>query len=57
MTLSWLLTRQVFEIPWSASLVVNVGGVALTALAVGVVGVVSSLDVIRRKPLLTLRAE
>jgi len=34
-----------------------VGGLLMTALVVGVVGVASSLDVLRKKPLGTLRAE
>ena len=55
--LSWVLTRQVFEVAWFASPVTSAGGVLLTALVVGVVGVVSSIDVLRRKPLVTLRAE
>ncbi len=57
MGLSWALTRQVFEIAWFPAPMANVLGVAVTALVVGVVGVVSSIDVIRRKPLATLRAE
>jgi hypothetical protein len=32
-------------------------GVVLTAVLVGVVGVVASLDVVRRRPLAVLRAE
>jgi putative ABC transport system permease protein len=55
--LSWVLTRQVFEVAWFASPVTTAGGVLLTALVVGIVGVVSSIDVLRRKPLVTLRAE
>ena len=55
--LSWVLTRQVFEVAWFASPLTSVGGVLLTALVVGIVGVVSSIDVLRRKPLVTLRAE
>ena len=55
--LSWVLTRQVFE-----GRLVRVAsdqrrGMLLTALVVGIVGVVSSIDVLRRKPLVTLRAE
>lgn len=57
LVLSWALTRQVFDIAWFASPVMNVGGVLVTTIAVGVVGVVASVDVLRRKPLLTLRAE
>ena len=55
--LSWVLTRQVFEVAWFASPLTSAGGMLLTALVVGVVGVVSSIDVLRRKPLATLRAE
>ena len=57
MGLSWALTRQVFEITWFPAPMTNALGVVVTALVVGVVGVVSSIDVIRRKPLATLRAE
>ncbi|SVA74049.1 uncharacterized protein METZ01_LOCUS126903, partial [marine metagenome] len=35
----------------------NLGGVMGTAIAVGAIGVLSSLDVLRRRPLATLRAE
>jgi hypothetical protein len=35
----------------------HVGGVVLTAILVAVIGVASSLDVLRNKPLATLRAE
>ena len=57
LVLTWVLTRQVFEIAWFASLGTNAAGVVVTALVVGVVGVGSSLDVLRRKPMMTLRAE
>ena len=57
LVLTWALTRQVFEISWNPAAVENIGGIIATALVVGVVGVVSSLDVLRRKPLATLRAE
>ena len=55
--LSWALTRQVFEIAWFPAPMTNMLGVVVTALVVGGVGVASSIDVIRRKPLATLRAE
>ena len=48
--LSWVLTRQVFEVAWFARLLRPLEGYILTALVVGVVGVVSSIDVLRRKP-------
>ena len=35
----------------------HVGGVFLTAALVAVIGVLASLDVLRHKPLATLRAE
>lgn len=57
LVLTWALTRQVFDVAWFPAPIENVGGVIVTAVVVGVVGVVSSLDVLRRKPLATLRAE
>ena len=36
---------------------INIGGMLVTAVVVLVVGVASSVDVLRRKPLLTLRTE
>ena len=55
--LTWALTRQVFEIAWHPAAAENLGGVAIVAVVVGAVGVLSSIDVLRRKPLTTLRAE
>ncbi|MYI75272.1 MAG: FtsX-like permease family protein [Acidobacteria bacterium] len=57
LVLTWALARQVLEITWFPSLLTNVIGMAVTAAAVGATGVVASLDVLRRKPLATLRAE
>ena len=57
LVLTWVLTRQVFEIAWFVSPASSIGGVVVTALVVGIVGVGSSIDVLRRKPLTTLRAE
>lgn len=57
LALTWVLTRQVLDVPWTPAPVINVGGMLITALVVLVVGVASSVDVLRRKPLLTLRAE
>ena len=54
--LSWVLSRYLFEITWHALLGQKLAGIVLTAVAVGVVGVVSSLDVLRKRPLATLRA-
>ena len=55
--LTWGLSRHLLEIDWDPAPLVNVGGVVLTTLVVGSVGVASSLDVLRRRPLSTLRAE
>ena len=55
--LSWVLSRYLFEITWHALPGQKLAGIVLTAVAVGVVGVLSSLDVLRKRPLATLRAE
>ena len=55
--LSWGISRWALEIPWRLTLEVNAGGMAVTTLLVAAVGVAASLDVLRRKPLATLRAE
>ena len=55
--LTWGVSRYALEIPWRIFASEHVGGVVLTALLVSAIGVVSSLDVLRRKPLATLRAE
>ena len=57
LVLSWVLSTYLFEIRWYVAPVQIIGGIVLTALAVGTVGVASSLDVLRKKPLGTLRAE
>jgi putative ABC transport system permease protein len=55
--LTWGVSRFALEIPWRIFVVEHVSGVILTGLLVAVIGVVSSLDVLRHKPLATLRAE
>ena len=55
--LTWGVSRYALEIPWRIFAGEHVGGVVLTALLVSAIGVVSSLDVLRHKPLATLRAE
>ena len=55
--LTWGVSRYALEIPWRVFAAEHVAGVFLTALLVSVIGVVSSLDVLRNKPLATLRAE
>jgi putative ABC transport system permease protein len=55
--LSWSVSRWVIDIPWRASALDAVLPVVLTTIVVAVVGLAASLDVLRRKPLSTLRAE
>jgi putative ABC transport system permease protein len=55
--LSWAVTKYLLEIEWRPAPALLVIGIVLTAALVGVVGVIASVDVLRRKPLATLRAE
>jgi putative ABC transport system permease protein len=55
--LTWGVSRYALEIPWRFFAGEHVGGVAITAALVAAIGVLSSLDVLRNKPLATLRAE
>jgi putative ABC transport system permease protein len=55
--LSWAVCRYVFEIDWDPAPVLLAAGALVTAALVGIIGVVASLDVLRRKPLASLRAE
>ena len=55
--LTWGVSRFALDIPWRVFVGEHVAGVALTALLVAAIGVLSSADVLRNKPLLTLRTE
>jgi putative ABC transport system permease protein len=55
--LTWGVSRYALEIPWRVFAGEHIAGVLLTASLVAIIGVVSSLDVLRNKPLATLRAE
>jgi putative ABC transport system permease protein len=55
--LTWGVSRYALEIRWRVFVGEHVGGVVLAALLVGVIGVLASLDVLKNKPLATLRAE
>ena len=55
--LTWVLTRQVFSLPWEPFVTLNVFGVLATTGLVVIVGFLSSLDVLRRRPLAALHAE
>jgi putative ABC transport system permease protein len=55
--LSYATSRWVFEIPWSFTPMVNLGGVVATIILVTGVGILATVDVLSRKPLTTLRAQ
>ena len=57
LALTWSISRYVFDIPWRPAPGIAALGAAVTMLLVGIVGVTSSYDVLRKKPLGTLRAE
>jgi putative ABC transport system permease protein len=57
MALSYLLSTYLFEIDWLPSPGLVAGAIVLTAALVSTIGLVASLDVLRRKPLNTLRSE
>ena len=55
--LTWGVSRYALEIPWRVFAGEHIAGVVLTAVLVASIGVASSLDVLKSKPLATLRAE
>jgi putative ABC transport system permease protein len=55
--LSWAVARYALELPWQGAPMVTVSGIVATAVLVAAIGVLASLDVLRHKPLATLRAE
>jgi putative ABC transport system permease protein len=55
--LTWGVSRFAIDIPWRVYTLEHTMGVLLTMVLVAAIGVVSSLDVLRHKPLATLRAE
>jgi putative ABC transport system permease protein len=57
LALSWAVCRYVFDIEWRPVPVLLAVGAVVTTTLVGVIGVVASADVLRKKPLATLRAE
>jgi putative ABC transport system permease protein len=54
--LAYLLSERVLDIPFRPDLLVDGAAIVLAALAVSVVGVGTTLDVLRKKPLSILRA-
>jgi putative ABC transport system permease protein len=55
--LSWAAARRLFDIAWHPAPGLLATGVLATAVMVGLVGLLSSVDVVVRKPLATLRRE
>jgi putative ABC transport system permease protein len=55
--LSWAIARYALELPWDATPSITIGGIAATSVLVAAIGVLASIDVLRHKPLATLRAE
>jgi len=54
--LSWVISQRVLHVAWQPEPGTTLLGILLTAGLVGLVGVVASVDVLRRKPLAVLRA-
>jgi len=55
--LSWAVSKYALEIPFKPLLGLSMLGVVITTLLVAAIGVLSSWEVLQRKPLATLRAE
>jgi putative ABC transport system permease protein len=55
--LRWAAARYVLDLNWEASPLITMSGIGATTVLVATIGVTASLDVLRRKPLATLRAE
>jgi putative ABC transport system permease protein len=55
--LSWAISRWAIEVTWQVPWTELAVGLAMTTVLVAVVGLIASADVLRRKPLATLRAE
>ena len=55
--LSWAVSRWALDVPWHLVAWVPASGVLASAALVSAVGILASADVLRRRPLATLRAE
>lgn len=55
--LTWAVSKYALEIPFRPLLGLSATGVVVTTLLVAAIGVISSWEVLQRKPLATLRAE
>jgi putative ABC transport system permease protein len=54
--LSWAVSRWAFDVVWNPSLWLVAAGILTSAVLVSAVGTLASFDVLRRRPLATLRA-
>jgi putative ABC transport system permease protein len=57
LALSWGVSRFALDVPWQPQFGYVLAGLASSVALVTAVGLLASLDVLRRKPLGTLRAE
>ena len=57
LALGWGISRYALDIPWRPELHENFISTLVTSPLIMTIGVVASADVLRRKPLATLRAE
>lgn len=55
--LTWAVSRYALDIPFTPLIGLSTAGVVITTVIVAIIGVVSSWEVLQRKPLATLRAE
>ena len=55
--LTWVLCEYLFEIPWQPNFWLSLAAIPLTAIGVSIVGMVTTMDILRKKPLTVLRAE
>ncbi len=55
--LTYYISRHALNIPWSPQLMVSFAGLLITSVVVCAVGLFSSADILRRRPLGTLRSE
>jgi len=55
--LSWAVAKYALDLAWHAVPAVTIVGISATSVLVAAIGVLASIDVLRHKPLATLRAE
>ncbi len=55
--LTWAISRFALDIPFRPLIGLSAAGVVITSVVVAAIGVISSWEVLQRKPLATLRAE